>query len=183
MTRGARCSVWLLIGGVAAGACKGYKPSEGAASHAQYVVITKIDPPPFCQLRGSVSSEEQGDEAYRMLQEKAVELGATHVVLDGTRAKGITWGYRVKSETFGRAYWCPPQPPPQYYSAPPPPPPAAAVAPSAPGGVAASTTDVQCSPACGDGYICSNGNCAPQCNPACAAGETCGSDRVCRPAH
>ena len=136
-------------------------------------LITKDEVPPYCQFRGAVSSGQRSNVAYDDLQQQAAARGATHVVLDGTRAHGgggwgWRWGSRIRSELFGRAFWCPPPPGYAAYAAP-----APAAPPPAAGG--------WCNPACQFGYACVAGACTPVCDPPCAAGQVCATDRVCRP--
>ena len=193
------------LGGIALACSDGYvapRPPSYRPAYViapQYIVITKGDPPGPCVYRGIVKSEEEPEIAYPALQQQASALGATHVVLDGLRSGGVTWGYRVKTELFGRAFWCPP--PPNYYGyagAPTQPPPApspvtatsspvTAASPSPPisASAAASAKPSQvptmlCVPGCSKGYMCLGGSCTPACTPPCSQGQVCAPDRVCR---
>jgi hypothetical protein len=180
----------LVLGGLLAIACD--RANRPAAQYPEAppprAMITKDEPPPYCQFRGAVTSRQKPEFAYDDLQQQGGAIGATHVVLDGTRAAGITWGYRIKNELFGRAYWCPPPPayapapPPGYYAAPPQVPVAAAppyaAQPPAPGLQPAGAP--ACAPACQAGYTCVGQACVPVCDPPCAAGLVCATDRVCR---
>jgi hypothetical protein len=135
-------------------------------------LLTKEEVPPYCQFRGAVSSRRRSDEAYGHLQLQGQGLGATHVVLDGTRAYSGgwgRWGRGIRSELFGRAYWCPP--PPDSYAGP-------AASPAA-SGLQPASAEI-CAPACQAGYACVAQACVPVCDPPCAAGQACGPDRVCR---
>jgi hypothetical protein len=176
--------------GIVAAGCAGGGAAERAAVPSApqpppppLPLLTKNEAPPYCQFRGAVTSRYATDEAYWDLQHKGAALGATHVVLDGTRAAGVTWGYRIRNEMFGRAYWCPPPPsyapapPPGYYASPGAPPPYAPPPAPAPSYQPAAET---CAPACQAGYACVGQACVPVCDPPCAAGRVCATDRVCR---
>jgi hypothetical protein len=184
-SRGGRSRVPVVLLLVFAAACHDRDPPVAIVSGppAPLPLITKEEVPPTCQFQGPVSSARRSDMAYEHLQQQAAARGATHVVLDGTRSSGgFTWRYRIRSELFGRAYWCPPPPGYGYYnpSAPSPPP---AAPPAAPAVSPASLTQEggeSCSPACQAGYACVARACVPTCSPPCAAGQVCSTDRICR---
>lgn len=159
---------------LALGACnRQARPNEPYKLQPEQIVLMRLDPPPYCRMVGTVKTGKDVDRAYLHLQEQAADLYATHIVLDGTRSES-GWGYgSVRSEMFGRAFWCPP--PPSAPAAPvaPPLPPATAPAP-------ASMSPDACQPSCAPGYVCRDSACWPDCSPACASGTTCNADRVCR---
>lgn len=127
------------------------------------VAVGRVEPGPSCVLLGEVSaSESDSSNSYQELRENTQELGGNYLVLDGSRAAGLTWGYRLKYEARGRAYRCPVAQR------------AVQAAPVPP------ANNNLCEPDCSPGYACVRGACVSACNPPCATSEQCTADRICR---
>ena len=100
--------------------------------------------------------------AYRVLRNRAAEMGATYVKILSEEPPHAAGGCFVNAYVIrGLAYRGEPR------------------AEAETSGGASSSA---CSPPCSPGYLCEEGACIAVCNPPCSPGYTCASDRTCQPA-